>query len=119
MTEILGIPIIAFLLCLMFALFLYWVGRRMAPAGKKTKDKEASYACGEDVPAGNVQFYVHRFYYAIFFVIFEAAAFMIFTGIAGGSITPVGLMLMVLYTVLLFVAVVAVPIWRAGEEKEW
>lgn len=119
LTEILGIPVIAFLLCLAFALLLYSIGRRMAPAGKKTKDKESTYACGEDVQAGNVQFYVHRFYYAVFFVIFESAAFMIFLGITGGAITPVSLMLVLFYTILLFVALIAVPIWKSGEERKW
>lgn len=118
-TEILGIPVIAFFFCLGFALLLYYVGRRMAPKGKKSKEKESTYACGEDVPSGNVQFYIHRFYYAVFFIIFESGAFMIFTGITGGAITPVGLILVLLYTLLLFVAVIAVPIWKAGEEREW
>lgn len=119
MTEILGIPIVAFILTLAFALLLYAVGRRMAPQGKKSKDKESMYACGEDVQAGNVQFYVHRFYYAVFFVIFESAAFMIFLGVTGGVVTPIGLMLVIFYTVLLFVALIAVPIWRSGEERQW
>ena len=122
MTEILGVPVITFLLVLAFALLLYAVGRRMAPPGKKSKDKEATYACGEDVAAGNVQFYVHRFYYAVFFVIFEAAAFMIFLGISaatGGAISQVGLILVMFYTVLLFVALIAVPIWKGGEEGKW
>jgi NADH:ubiquinone oxidoreductase subunit 3 (subunit A) len=119
LTEILSVPVIAFLLTLAFALLLYGIGRRMAPKGKKSKDKESTYACGEDVPSGNVQFYVHRFYYAVFFVIFESAAFMIFLGITGGVVTPVGLVLVMFYTVLLFVALIAVPIWKSGEERRW
>lgn len=94
----------------------------MAPKGKKTKDKESTYACGEEVQAGNVQFYIHRFYYAVFFVIFESAAFMIFLGITAataGTFTPLGLMLVLFYTILLFVALIAVPIWKAGEERKW
>jgi NADH:ubiquinone oxidoreductase subunit 3 (subunit A) len=118
-SAILGVPIIAFILVLGFALLLYALGRRMAPAGKKTKDKESTYACGEDVPSGNVQFYVHRFYFAVFFVIFEAAAFMIFMGVTGGSITYVGWFLVLVYTFLLFIATIAVPMWRQGQEREW
>jgi NADH:ubiquinone oxidoreductase subunit 3 (subunit A) len=118
-SEILGVPVIAFALVLGFALLLYAVGRRMAPPGKKSKDKESTYACGEDVPSGNVQFYIHRFYFAVFFVIFEAAAFMIFTGITGGSITPVGWFLVLVYTTLLFVAAIAVPLWKEGQERDW
>lgn len=118
-SEILGVPVIAFALVLGFALLLYAVGRRMAPAGKKSKDKESTYACGEDVPSGHVQFYIHRFYFAVFFVIFEAAAFIIFTGITGGAITPVGWFLVLIYTTLLFVAAIAVPLWKEGQERDW
>jgi NADH:ubiquinone oxidoreductase subunit 3 (subunit A) len=122
LTEILGVPIIAFTLCVLFALLLYGIGRRMAPPGKKTKDKESSYACGEDVQSGNVQFYVHRFYYAVFFVIFESAAFIIFLGITagtGGAITGAGFVLTLVYTILLLVALLAVPIWKQGDERKW
>jgi NADH:ubiquinone oxidoreductase subunit 3 (subunit A) len=118
-SAILSVPIIAFVLVFGFTLLLYALGRRMAPAGKKSKDKESTYACGEDVPSGNVQFYIHRFYFAVFFVIFEAAAFMIFTGISGGTITYVGLFLVLIYTFLLFVAAIAVPLWRQGQERDW
>jgi NADH:ubiquinone oxidoreductase subunit 3 (subunit A) len=122
-SAILGVPIIAFVLVFGFTLLLYALGRRMAPAGKKSKDKESTYACGEDVPSGNVQFYVHRFYFAVFFVIFEAASFIIFTGISstisGGTITYAGWFLVLMYTFLLFVALIAVPLWRQGQERDW
>ena len=118
-SAILGVPVIAFVLVLAFVLLLYALGRRMAPAGKKTKDKESTYACGEDVPPGNVQFYIHRFYFAVFFVIFEAAAFIIFTGITGGTIPFIGWFLVLVYTILLGVALIAVPLWRQGQESDW
>jgi NADH:ubiquinone oxidoreductase subunit 3 (subunit A) len=118
-SAILSVPVVAFVLVLGFTLLLYALGRRMAPAGKKSKDKESTYACGEDVPPGNVQFYVHRFYFAVFFVIFEAAAFMIFMGINGSAITYLGWLLVLVYTFLLFIAVIAVPLWREGQEREW
>ena len=121
-SAILGVPAIAFVLVLGFVLLLYALGRRMAPAGKKTKDKESTYACGEDVPSGNVQFYIHRFYFAVFFVIFEAAAFIIFTGITsimGSTISYVGWFLVLVYTILLGVALIAVPLWRQGQESDW
>jgi NADH:ubiquinone oxidoreductase subunit 3 (subunit A) len=118
-SAILGVPVIAFILVLGFVLLLYALGRRMAPAGKKTKDKESTYACGEDVPPGNVQFYIHRFYFAVFFVIFEAAAFIIFTGITGGTIPYISWFLVLVYTIMLLVAVIAVPLWRQGQESDW
>jgi NADH:ubiquinone oxidoreductase subunit 3 (subunit A) len=69
---------IALVLVLVAVLLLYFLGKRMAPHNP-TKEKLKSYACGEDIPGGQQQFYPNMFIFAIYFTIFDILAFVIAT----------------------------------------
>ncbi|MHA1220108.1 MAG: NADH-quinone oxidoreductase subunit A [Candidatus Heimdallarchaeota archaeon] len=69
---------IALGLVLVAVLLLYWLGRRVAPRNP-TENKLKSYACGEDMPSGQAQFYPTAFIYAIYFTIFDILAFILAT----------------------------------------
>ncbi len=69
---------IALGLVLIAVVLLYLLGRRIAPRNP-TPAKLKSYACGEDMEGGQVQFYPNTFIFAIYFTIFDILAFILAT----------------------------------------
>jgi NADH:ubiquinone oxidoreductase subunit 3 (subunit A) len=76
--------LVAFGVILLIVLLLYWIGKRIAP-NNPNKEKETTYACGEDLPAVKAQFHSHLLRYAVYFTIFDIVAFVLATsmGILG------------------------------------
>jgi len=90
---------LAFLASLALALALYWVGGMVGARGRRSRGKEAPYACGERLPAREHRMNVERFFiYVVYFLIFDVYAFMIAT-----SSTTVGV-LPILYALFLLLA---------------
>jgi len=69
---------IAIGLVLVAVLLIYLLGRQLAPRNPN-KEKLKSYACGEDMPGGQTQFYPNAFIFAIYFTIFDILAFVLAT----------------------------------------
>ncbi len=102
-------PLISgFALSLLIIVIIYLIGRRIAPKGGKAGGaKTDPYACGEDLPAEESRIDLERFLiFALFFLIFDVAAFMVAT-----SYFTLGLM-PVVYVSVILVAVAALMLSR-------
>jgi len=101
---------IAFLTALIVSVVFYWIGGKIAPHGKKTPGKLATYACGEEYPSEKLQLNVQRFFiYAVYFMIFDILAFILATSFASPGLMPA------LYAVITLSAVVLLlPLLKAS-----
>jgi len=100
--------ITGFALSLLITLIIYLVGRRIAPkGGKEGGAKTDPYACGEDLPAEEGRIDLERFLiFALFFLVFDVAAFMLATSYFALGIMPV------IYVSIVIVAVTALMLSR-------
>jgi len=100
--------ITGFALSLLIVLIIYLVGRRIAPMGdKESGAKTDPYACGEDLPAEESRIDLERFLiFALFFLVFDVAAFMVATSYFALGIMPV------IYISIVIVAVAALTLSR-------
>lgn len=90
MIEIVLSPPIAFLVFLALFYLVYWLGSTMAPKMKKNKGELSMYACGEDIPAGKLQFGYRLFFFiALFFTMMHVAVLVLAT-IPKGAIVYFG-----------------------------
>ena len=75
--EILLSPEFIFILSLLIALSIYYIGKKIAPPFKPNKDKVSPYACGEYFPPEKVPMKIIFFKYAVLFLIFDIVALLI------------------------------------------
>ncbi|UCF58549.1 MAG: NADH-quinone oxidoreductase subunit A [Candidatus Bathyarchaeota archaeon] len=84
-----SIPLI-FGLSILLGVVLYLIGSIIAPKVKKTTEKLAPYACGEDLPAEKLQVNAEEFFvYATYFLIFDVVAFMLATSLGKPGFFPI------------------------------
>ena len=84
-----SIPLI-FVLSILLGVILYIFGSIIAPKVKKTTEKLAPYACGEDLPAEKLQVNTEKFFiYATYFLIFDVVAFMLATSLGKPGFFPI------------------------------
>lgn len=84
-----SIPLI-FVLSILLGVILYIFGSIIAPKVKKTTEKLAPYACGEDLPAEKLQVSTEKFFiYATYFLIFDVVAFMLATSLGKPGFFPI------------------------------
>lgn len=77
-------------LSVLLGVVLYLIGSIIAPKVKKTADKLATYACGEDLPAEKLQVNAEEFFiYATYFLIFDVVAFMLATSFGKPGFFPI------------------------------
>ncbi len=88
----------AFGVILLIILLLYWIGKRIAP-NNPNKEKETTYACGEDIPGVKTQFHTHLLRYAVYFTIFDIIAFVLATSMGIFGWVPL------IYLAVAFVAI--------------
>ncbi len=88
----------AFGVILLIVLLLYWIGKRIAP-NNPSKEKETTYACGEDIPGVKTQFHSHLLRYAVYFTIFDIIAFILATSMGIFGWVPL------IYLAVAFVAI--------------
>jgi len=94
--------VIAFLLFFGIGLLLYAFGHFIAPPFKKLPGKISSYACGEDIPGGEILFDYNLFMHiAIFFTVLDAVALLVATFAWRGSIS-IGIVYMLGVVISLF-----------------
>ncbi|MEW6687331.1 MAG: hypothetical protein AB1393_14195 [Candidatus Edwardsbacteria bacterium] len=94
--NILLSPPVSFVIFLLMACFLYWLGGLLAPNLREVGGKLKQYACGEDVPAQKLQFNYRLFFYvALFFTMMHVAALVIAT-LPSGRIAFLGIFYLVM-----------------------
>ena len=101
--DILLTPVLAFVIFLLLALFIYWIGGRLAPKLRKVGGKLTTYACGEDLPGIKIQWGYRLFFFiALFFTIMHVASLVVAT-IPSGPIVFFG----IFYIAMIFLSVLA------------
>lgn len=102
-TILTSIPFI-FLICLLTTLFLFWMGGKFSVKGRKTPDKLAPYACGEDLPPYRPQVNVQRYFiYGLYFLIFDAFAFFLALSFAHPGLYPIIFAVIALIAILVMI----------------
>jgi NADH:ubiquinone oxidoreductase subunit 3 (subunit A) len=92
--------LLVFVASLIVALIFFWVGGRISPKGLKTPGKLAPYACGEEVPVMQLQVNVERYFiYAVFFLVFDALAFLLALSFSTPGFYPILFSIVVLLAV--------------------
>lgn len=81
--------LIAFLLILSAALFIYVLGRRAAPKHAQSENERAEYACGEKAPIQKIKINITLYRYLIYFAIFDSSVLLLaFSALSGGVNVP-------------------------------
>lgn len=118
MIDLISKLIIAVISTILLIVILYAIGRKVAPREKPISAKEEPYACGERIYLKSLRLNIHRFYYIAFFLLIETGCvLLIFSYPAENFVLPV------IYVMLLFVSLVAIP-WEHilhiyKREKRW
>ena len=102
-----SVPVL-FIISLIIVFIIVAFSRSIAPPARDSVDRNKPYACGEDLPCEQGQFYVHIFEYAVFFLIFDIVAFILATAafnvglIAGNlaAILPIAYILIISFTIM-------------------
>jgi NADH:ubiquinone oxidoreductase subunit 3 (subunit A) len=93
--------------CVFVTLFIYWLGGKLSPkTGQSTAaGKTAPYACGEDLPSGELRIDLDRFFiFAVYFLVFDVVAFTLTTSFNSLGLIPITYTLIVLMAVLMLLA---------------
>ena len=69
--------IIAFLLILATALFIYVLGRRASPKHAQSEAERSEYACGEKAPIQRLKINVSLYKYLVYFAIFDSSVLLL------------------------------------------
>jgi NADH:ubiquinone oxidoreductase subunit 3 (subunit A) len=92
--------LLVFVASLIVSLIFLWIGSRISPKGLKTPGKLAPYACGEDVPVMQLQVNVERYFiYAVYFLVFDALAFLLALSFSTPGFYPILFAIVVLLAV--------------------
>jgi NADH:ubiquinone oxidoreductase subunit 3 (subunit A) len=92
--------LLVFVASLIVSLIFFWIGSRISPKGLKTPGKLAPYACGEDVPVMQLQVNVERYFiYAVYFLVFDALAFLLALSFSTPGFYPILFAIVVLLAV--------------------
>jgi NADH:ubiquinone oxidoreductase subunit 3 (subunit A) len=104
MSDTLLLPI-AFGVCIAVALFIYWIAGRISAKGSMTgTEKETSYACGEDLPVGELRVDLERLLiFAVYFLIFDVLVFVLATSFNTMGLIPTAYSLIVLMAVAMLI----------------
>ncbi len=92
--------IIAFLLILSAALFIYALGRHASPKPTQSENERAEYACGEKAPIQRLKINITLYRYLIYFAIFDSSVLLLAFAALLGNETNVPLMLIYLSMLL-------------------
>ena len=104
---LLSVPVL-FIITHIIVFIIVAFSRSISPPARDSVDRNKPYACGEDLPCEQGQFYVHIFEYAVFFLIFDIVAFILATAafnvglIAGNlaAILPIAYILIIAFTIM-------------------
>jgi NADH:ubiquinone oxidoreductase subunit 3 (subunit A) len=88
-------PLIAFLLILAAAIFIYVLGRRASPKQVQSETERSEYACGEKAPIQRLKINVTLYKYLIYFAIFDSSVLLL--AFSALSAEGVNVTLLILY----------------------
>ena len=94
--------LIAFLLILAAASFIYVLGRRAAPKHAQSETERAEYACGERAPIQRLKINVSMYKYLIYFAIFDSSVLLL--AFAALSAEGLNVTLLILYLFVMLAA---------------
>ena len=94
--------LIAFLLILASALFIYVLGRRAAPKHAQSDAERSEYACGEKAPIQRLRINVTLYKYLIYFAIFDSSVLLL--AFSALSAEGVNVTLLILYLFIMLAA---------------
>ena len=92
--------LIAFLLILAAALFIYVLGRRASPKPIQSENERSEYACGEKAPVQRLKINVTLYRFLIYFAIFDASVLLLAFAALLGQGTSVPLLILYLLIML-------------------
>jgi len=101
-TEVLVITV-----PLMFVLLLYFLGKHASPKPRRSSDRDAPYACGEDFPPVRPQMVINFFWYIVIFLIFDVIDFIIALSYNVSPLYPL------MYVLIVVLALVIALLYRA------
>ncbi len=87
--------IVAFLLILSAALFIYALGRHASPKPTQSESERAEYACGEKAPIQRLKINITLYRYIIYFAIFDSSVLLL--AFSALSAEGVNVTLLILY----------------------
>ena len=94
--------LIAFLLILAAALFIYALGRRASPKHVQSENERAEYACGEKAPIQRLKINITLYRYLIYFAIFDSSVLLL--AFSALSAEGVNVTLLILYLFIMLAA---------------
>jgi len=92
--------LIAFLLILATAFFIYVLGRRAAPKHAQSENERSEYACGEKAPIQRLKINISLYKYLIYFAIFDSSVLLLAFAALSGTGTNVTLLILYLFIML-------------------
>jgi NADH:ubiquinone oxidoreductase subunit 3 (subunit A) len=87
--------LIAFLLILATALFIYVLGRRASPKHAQSEAERSEYACGEKAPIQRLKINVSLYKYLVYFTIFDSSVLLL--AFAALSAEGINVILLIFY----------------------
>jgi NADH:ubiquinone oxidoreductase subunit 3 (subunit A) len=94
--------LIAFLLILSAALFIYALGRHASPKPAQSENERAQYACGEKAPIQRLKININLYKYLIYFAIFDSSVLLL--AFSALSAEGVNVPLLILYLFIMLVS---------------
>jgi NADH:ubiquinone oxidoreductase subunit 3 (subunit A) len=92
--------LVAFLLVLTAALFIYALGRRASPKPVQSENERSEYACGEKAPIQRLKINVTLYKYLIYFAIFDSSVLLLAFAALLGQGMNVTLLFLYLFIIL-------------------
>lgn len=92
--------LIAFLLILAAALFIYALGRHASPKSIQSENKQSEYACGEKAPIQRLKINITLYKYLIYFAIFDSSVLLLAFAALLGQGMNVTLLFLYLFIIL-------------------
>jgi NADH:ubiquinone oxidoreductase subunit 3 (subunit A) len=92
--------IIAFLLILSSALFIYALGRHAAPKHAQSENERAEYACGEKAPIQRIKINISLYRYLIYFAIFDSSVLVLAFSALSAEVVNITLLILYLFIIL-------------------
>jgi len=92
--------LIAFLLILAAAFFVYALGRRASPKRAQSEAERSEYACGEKAPIQRLKINVSLYKYLIYFAIFDSSVLLLAFATLSGQGINVTLLILYLFIML-------------------
>jgi NADH:ubiquinone oxidoreductase subunit 3 (subunit A) len=99
-NRILVEALIAFLLILSAALFIYTLGRRASPKHIQSENERAEYACGERAPIQRIKINITLYRYLIYFAIFDSSVLLLAFSALSAEGVNVPLLILYLFVML-------------------